>query len=83
MDQRYYIDYDEDNDLWCVFDSEQEPHKAVSSWACKSDAQTECDNRNGVILIDKLNELIKIQMEALDSKDKLIKALDELIKDQD
>jgi hypothetical protein len=104
MSKRYYVDQDFEDDLledddgaivnedWYVFDSEQEPHKAISSWCSKEDAQDHCDRMNGDIkepkktnpneLIDRLNELVKVQREALDSKDKLIKALDELSKGQ-
>lgn len=35
MNERFYID--EEDDCWYVFDSEQDPHKAISSWCCKQD----------------------------------------------
>jgi hypothetical protein len=38
MSDRYYHDYDEDTKLWCVFDSFQEPHKAVATFMSKEDA---------------------------------------------
>ena len=41
---RFYVDI-EDGD-WYVFDSSQEPHKAVSSWSCEQDAKDDAARRN-------------------------------------
>lgn len=40
-----YVDFDEDTELWCVFN---EAGKALSSYAAKSDAVRDCANRNGL-----------------------------------
>ena len=47
MNQRFYVDDDtEYNEDFFVFDSCAEPHKAVSSWSCKQDADDDCARRN-------------------------------------
>jgi hypothetical protein len=51
MNERFYVD-EEDGD-WCVFDSHQEPHKAVSSWSCEQDAKDDADRLNG---LEKLSD---------------------------
>ena len=43
-EKRFYAD--EDDGDWLVFDSLQNPHKAVSSWSDKQDAQDDADRRN-------------------------------------
>lgn len=46
MNERFYADFDEDTNDWCVFDSSVEPHKAVSSWSCEQDAEDDAARRN-------------------------------------
>ncbi len=49
-EKRFYVDVgmveDEDDDLWYVWDSQQEPHKAISSWSSEQDAKDDADIRN-------------------------------------
>jgi hypothetical protein len=47
MNERYYVD--EEDDDWYVFDSGQNPHKAVSSWSCEQDAKEDADRRNNLV----------------------------------
>jgi hypothetical protein len=46
MELRYYVD--EEDGMWYVFDSHMEPHKAISSWCSKEDAQEDADERNNM-----------------------------------
>ena len=43
---RYYVDLDNDTGYWCVFDSEVDPHKAVSSWSSMQDADDDAARSN-------------------------------------
>lgn len=51
--ERYYPDQNKDNDPadedWYVFDSEVEPHKAVSSWSDEQAAKDDAARRNEAI----------------------------------
>jgi len=45
-EDRFYVGVENGNDDWYVFDAQQEPHKAVSSWSCEQDAKDDADRLN-------------------------------------